>query len=89
MVSQRTAESVEERDEYYHVHFRAPDAFETLRTPEWTVDSAESVLKGSEVRMGLDGSEWVTQSVLVPADRVEDEEGASRRALTIVNKVTD
>lgn len=59
--------SVELEDEYYHVRFRDPDQFDTIRTPDWADRVSDSVSEGSEVRMGKDESsdDWSVQSVLI------------------------
>ncbi|MFB6124923.1 MAG: hypothetical protein ABEJ59_03090 [Halanaeroarchaeum sp.] len=53
--------------EYYHVRFRDPDDFSTIRTPEWATTAARDVSEGAKVRMGKrSGSDdWAVQSVLI------------------------
>jgi hypothetical protein len=45
-------DKVETEDEYTHVRFHDPDDYETIRTPDWAKNTAESVSKGAEVRTG-------------------------------------
>lgn len=87
MADAASVESVETEDEYIHVRFRDPDAFETIRTPDWAKDPAESVSKGSEVRTGRrEGSdEWEVQSVLIK--KSVGEEKAREQATEIVEKI--
>lgn len=82
-------ESVETEDDYIHVRFRDPDEFETIRTPDWAKNVAESVSEGSEVRTGKrEGSdEWEVQSVLVK--KQVGEEKAREQATEIVRKMQD
>lgn len=81
-------ETVERSDDYYHVRFRDPDAFSTIRTPDWAENAASSVDEGAEVRTGKleDADDWRIESVLVPADG-DDEEAAERTARQIVDKI--
>ena len=79
--------AVETEDEYVHVRFRDPDEFETIRTPDWAQDVAESVSEGAEVRTGKEANadDWEVQSVLIE-DRV-DEATAEEQAKEIVEKI--
>ena len=85
------AEGSEEGDDYYHIRYRDPDEFDTIRTPDWAEQPAGSVVEGSEVRTGHqddDGDdEWKVQSVLVPIHAVDDENRAIERAQEIVSKI--
>lgn len=78
---------METEDDYVHVRFEDPDEFETIRTPDWADEAADSVQLGAEVRTGkrADADDWETQSVLIPADVGEDE--ARDRAREIVDKI--
>jgi len=78
---------VEESDRFVHVRFRDPDAFETIRTPDWAAHAAQDVARGAEVRTGkLQGSdEWRTESVLIP--QPVDRGMAVRLARQIVEKI--
>lgn len=82
-------ETVETEDDFIHVRFRDPDEFETIRTPDWAKNVAESVSEGSEVRTGQrEGSdEWEVQSVLVK--KQVGEEKARDQATEIVRKMQD
>ena len=81
----------ETTDDYYHVRFKDPDEFDTIRTPDWAEDAASSVVDGAEVRTGhQEGggeSDWEIQSVLVPTDKVSDENDAIALAEQIVEKI--
>ncbi len=59
---------VEDGERFVHVRFADPDAFETIRTPDWASHAADSVYQGAEVRTGRrrGSDDWATQSVLVP-----------------------
>lgn len=78
---------VEEGDRYLHVQFRDPDAFETIRTPDWAAHAARDVAPGAEVRTGkLRGTdEWHTESVLIP--KPTGARTAVRQATRIVEKI--
>lgn len=80
-------DAVEDSDDYYHVRFRDPDEFSTIRTPDWAANAASSVVAGSEVRTGkrTDGDDWEVQSVLV--DDEVDRDEAESRAREIVRKI--
>lgn len=82
-------ESAETEDEYIHVRFRDPDEFDTIRTPDWAQNVAESVSEGSEVRTGQreDSDEWEVQSVLVKKSVGEDK--AREQAKQIVQKMQE
>lgn len=79
--------AVESEDEYVHVRYRDPDTFETIRTPDWADHASDSVVEGSEVRMGkrADSDEWEPQSVLIPKPASEDE--ARQQADEILQKI--
>ncbi|UPM42734.1 hypothetical protein [Halocatena salina] len=81
-------EMVEESDNYYHVRYNDPDQFDTIRTPDWAANAAESVSQGSEVRTGqtADSDDWLVESVLIPTEGV-DEDGAKEQAQQIVEKL--
>lgn len=80
---------VETEDDYIHVRFRDPDQFDTIRTPDWAENPAESVSEGSEVRMGQeeDSDDWKVQSVLIKKQVGED--GAKDAAREIAEKIED
>lgn len=69
------------------VRYRDPDIFETIRTPEWAETASNSVVEGSELRMGQrnESSDWEPQSVLVPEPT--DVEEARRKADEILQRV--
>jgi hypothetical protein len=90
MVSQLTVESIEEREDHYHVHFRDSETFDELVSPDWAVDLADGEVPGADVRMGEDGSgDWLVQSVLIPVDLVDSGDDASRRALEVVTAISE
>ncbi|KYH24864.1 hypothetical protein HAPAU_32410 [Halalkalicoccus paucihalophilus] len=80
-------QSVETEDEYIHVRFRDPDQYETIRTPDWAKEPAESVSEGAEVRTGQteDSDDWEVQSVLIKKN--VGEEKAKEQAKEIVDKI--
>ena len=80
-------QSVETDDKYIHVRFRDPDQYETIRTPDWAKEPAESVSEGAEVRTGKkeDGDDWEVQSVLIKKN--VDEDKAREQAKEIVEKI--
>ncbi len=80
--------SVENEDSYYHVRFRDPDSFETIRTPDWADNASDSVVEDSEVRMGKHGDDWGIQSVLIPEDKVEGDDEAEEKAVQIAEKIS-
>jgi len=87
MSSTPAIQSVETGEEYVHVRFRDPDAFETIRTPDWAAKAASEVSAGAEVRMGKrSGSDdWAVQSVLV--DVHVGEAKAREQAVQILEKI--
>lgn len=80
-------QTVETDDEYIHVRFRDPDQYETIRTPDWAKEPAESVSEGSEVRTGQkeNSDDWDVQSVLIKKTVGEDK--AKEQAKEIVDKI--
>ena len=80
-------QSVETEDEYIHVRFRDPDTFDTIRTPDWAQNAAESVSEGAEVRTGDEegNDDWEVQSVLI--EKHVGEEKAREQAKEIVEKI--
>jgi hypothetical protein len=80
---------VEQSEDYYHVRYRDPDEFDTIRTPDWAANAAGSVVAGSEVRPGHEagGDDWEIQSVLVPVSAADDESETRRAAGQIVEKI--
>ncbi|MBX0286837.1 hypothetical protein [Haloarcula salinisoli] len=90
MSSQLTVKAVDRDDDHYQVQFRETDDFDDLTTPDWARELAESELPGSDVQMGREETdEWRIQSVRVPADRVDGDGDAARKALQVVSLVTD
>lgn len=87
MASAHDVEAVETEGDFVHVRFQDPDQFETIRTPDWAEEPANSVQPGSEVRTGKreDGDDWEIQSVLIPKD--VGEEQAREEAREIVEKI--
>lgn len=80
--------TVEEGDDYYHVRFRDPDRFDTIRTPDWAENAAESVAENAEVRTGkeADSDDWKVEGVLVDIDEADEAEAKSQ-AQEIVEKI--
>lgn len=60
--------TVESKGDYVCILYRDPEEFETVRTPDWARKAAESVVAGSQVRVGkrADRRNWIPQEVLVP-----------------------
>jgi hypothetical protein len=79
--------TVGEGDDYYHVEFRDEDEFDTIRTPDWAENAAQSVSDGSEVRTGQreESDEWQVMSVLIKKSAGEDT--ARDQAQEIVEKI--
>jgi len=80
-------QSVDTEDDYIHVRFRDPDQYETIRTPDWAKQPAESVSESAEVRTGKreDSDDWEVQSVLI--EKHVGEEKAREQAKAIVDKI--
>lgn len=78
-------QAVDTEDEYIHVRYRDPDRYETIRTPDWAENAAQSVSEGAEVRTGTreDSDDWEVQSVLLKKSVVEE----NARANEIVEKI--
>lgn len=87
MADESDIKGVETEDEYIHVRVRDSDRYETIRTPDWAQNAAESVSKGSEVRTGKreDSDEWEIQSVLIKKN--VGEEKAREQAIEIIQKI--
>ena len=87
MANAPDVDTVETSDDYRHVRFRDPDEFETIRTPDWAANAAQSVSEGAEVRTGkeADGDDWKVESVLL--DKHVDEDTARDEAREIVEKI--
>lgn len=79
--------AVETDGDDVRVRYRDPDVFETIHTPEWAKTASDSVVEGSELRMGKrpGSSDWEPQSVLVPEPT--DVEEARRKADEILQRV--
>lgn len=69
------------------VRYRDPDVFETIHTPEWAETASNSVVEGSELRMGkrVDSTDWEPQSVRIPEPT--DIEEARRKADEILQRI--
>lgn len=80
-------QAVDTEDQYIHVRFNDPDTYDTIRTPDWAQNVAESVSEGSEVRTGKrEGSDdWEVQAVLIKKSVGEDK--AQEQAVKIVEKI--
>lgn len=70
-----------------HVRYRDPAEFDTVCTPEWAEKAADSVVDGSELRVGkrADGDDWVPLSVCIPEP--VDPEQAKLRADEILQRI--
>jgi len=78
---------IAKEDKFYHVRFRDPKLFTSIRTPDWAENIADGVLQGSEVRMGENKKgNWQVQSVLIPAE-VPKESDAKRYAVRIADVI--
>ena len=79
--------TVGEGDDYYHVEFRDEDEFETIRTPDWAENAAQSVSDSAEVRTGQreDSDDWQVASVLIKKSVGENK--AKDQATEIVEKI--
>lgn len=79
--------TVEKGNEYYHVEFRDEDQFDTIRTPDWAENAAQSVSAGAEVRTGQieDSDVWKVMSVLIKKKAGEDT--ARDQASEIIEKI--
>lgn len=74
----------------YHVRYRQPGRFDTIRTPQWAANVAESVSKGAKVRMGkTDAGNWFIQSVLLTKQGVRDKNHARSLASRIRKKIEE
>jgi hypothetical protein len=78
---------VDTEDEYIHVRFRDPDEFDTIRTPDWAENVADSVSEGAEVRTGKrkDSDDWEVEAVLI--EKHVGEDNAREQAREIVEKI--
>lgn len=79
--------TVGEGDDYYHVEFRDEDAFDTIRTPDWAENAAQSVSDNAEVRTGQleDSDDWMVESVLIK--KSAGKETAREQAKDIIEKI--
>lgn len=79
--------TVGEGDDYYHVEFRDEDIFDTIRTPDWAENAAQSVSDGAEVRTGQleDSDDWKVESVLIKKSAGKDT--AKEQAKDIIEKI--
>jgi hypothetical protein len=78
---------VDTEDEYIHVRFRDPDEFDTIRTPDWAENVADSVSEGAEVRTGKrkDSDDWEVEAVLI--EKHVGKDNAREQAREIVEKI--
>lgn len=79
--------AIETDDDGVRVRYADPEEFETIRTPNWAETAANSVIEGSELRMGKrNGSDgWEPQSVLIPEPTDVDQ--ARRQADEILQRI--
>ncbi|WP_248516723.1 hypothetical protein [Salinarchaeum laminariae] len=82
-----TVEEIDQTDEFVHVRFRDPDAFDEIRTPDWAANVGDSVVEDAEVRMGDESgnADWDVQSVLIPTP--VDVDTAEEQAAEIAEKI--
>lgn len=74
----------------YHVRYRPPSQFDTIRTPKWASEVADSVSKGAQVRMGkTPAGTWLIQSILLTPRGVRDKNHARSLASRIRRKIVD
>lgn len=54
-------------EDFYHVRQRNPQKFDRIRIPDWVNKPAQSISKGSQVKMGKSrwSDNWYVQSVLI------------------------
>lgn len=61
---------VTEEGNFISVRLRDPSQFKLIKTPAWATKVAESVTKGSKVRMGqTPKGNWLIQTILIPKQR--------------------
>lgn len=79
--------TVGEGDDYYHVEFRDEDNFDTIRTPDWAENAAQSVSDNAEVHTGQleDSDDWKVESVLIKKSAGKDT--AKDQAKEIIKKI--
>lgn len=79
--------TVETEGDYVRVRYHDPDEFESLRTPEWARKASESVVDGSEVRLGkrTETEHWIPLEVLIPEP--VDPDDARRQANEIIQRI--
>lgn len=79
--------TVGEGDDYYHVEFRDEEMFDTIRTPDWAENAAQSVSDNAEVRTGQleDSDDWRVKSVLIKKSAGKDT--AREQANEIIEKI--
>ena len=87
MPQRQQPSTVESNGDYVCVRYRDPEEFESLWTPEWARKAAESVVDGSELRVGkrTDGENWIPQEVLIP--QPVDATDARRQANEILQRI--
>lgn len=79
---------VTKEGDFFHVRFRQPGRFDTIRTPDWAANVARSVSKGAEVRMGrTSAGNWFVQSVLLKPKGIRDKNHARSLAARIRKKI--
>ena len=79
--------TVETEGGYVCIRYRDPETFETVRTPEWAEKASESVVDGSEVRLGKrsDTEHWIPVEVRIPEPI--DHADARRQANEILQRI--
>lgn len=79
--------TVEPDGNYVCVRYRDPEEFETVQSPEWARKAAESVIDGSELRVGKRAGDenWIPQEVLIPEP--VDTTDARRKANEILQRI--
>ena len=79
--------TVETEGDYVCVRYHDPDEFESLQTPEWARKASESVVDGSEVRLGkqTETEHWIPLEVLIPEP--VDPDDARLQANEIIQRI--
>lgn len=87
MPQKQQPSTVETEGDYVYIRYRDPEEFETVKTPEWARKASESVVSGSELRVGKrpDTDHWIPVEVLIPEP--VDPADARRQANEILQRI--
>lgn len=79
---------VDEKKNYYHIRFREPSLFSSIRIPAWASVVANSVSKGAKVKTGTlkTTKRWKIQSIMIKK-KGHNKISARRLARKIVKKI--